>query len=62
MFPAYSHCALIPDSNLTHNKMRAIKLQTFKGLESLQYLFVDHNLVSYIEDGALRELPRLQVL
>ena len=49
-------------SDLTHNEITAIKQETFRGLESLQYLFVDHNRVSNIEDGALRELPALQVL
>lgn len=47
---------------LVHNDMASIHQSTFKGLSSLHYLFMNHNKVSFIEDGALKEMPALQVL
>jgi len=42
--------------------MVAIKETTFADLPALQYLFLDHNHISYISDSAFHHLVALQTL
>ncbi|XP_061431151.1 SLIT and NTRK-like protein 5 [Lethenteron reissneri] len=47
---------------LNGNNLESLRNDTLQGLDSLEYLQADYNLLSYLEAGAFANTPRLKVL
>lgn len=48
--------------DLTHNELVSVDKTTLTKLPKLKHLLLDHNKISYVEEGAFAHLPSLQIL
>ncbi|KAI1234763.1 hypothetical protein IHE44_0003141 [Lamprotornis superbus] len=48
--------------HLNNNELKILRADTFLGIENLEYLQADYNLIKFIERGAFNKLHKLKVL